>query len=64
MTEIDALREEIAKLRERVAALEARPYPPVSLMQFGGPPRQAGDQTPPMQWPNLPACAPITAGVL
>lgn len=35
MTEIEQLREEIAKLRERVAVLEARPTPPAPPFYIG-----------------------------
>lgn len=37
MTEIEQLREEIAKLRERVAVLEARPTPPAMPLYIGAP---------------------------
>jgi len=35
MTEVEQLREEIAKLRERIAALEARPTLPALLLYIG-----------------------------
>jgi hypothetical protein len=43
--ELEALREEITKLRERVAVLEARPArPPLQLFKYQSP------QSPPPQW--------------